>query len=135
LVAVTVKVYAVPLVRPVNTQLVELPVRAVEHDAGVATDGLDVTVKPVGAEPPLLAGAVQCTVAEALPPVTAPIVGALVTVAAVTLLEAAEAPPVPAALVAFTVNVYAVPAVRPALTVHERAAVEQVPPVGLEVTV
>jgi hypothetical protein len=44
LVAVTVNVYAVPLARPLNTQLVELPVSEVEHAAGVVTAGLDVTV-------------------------------------------------------------------------------------------
>jgi hypothetical protein len=55
--------------------------------------------------PPLLAGAVQLTVASALPVVTVTIVGAPGTVAGVTLLEAAEADPVPTALVAFTVNV------------------------------
>jgi hypothetical protein len=106
LVAVTVNVYAVPFVRPVNTQFVELPDRAVEHEAGVATDGLEVTVNPLGAEPPLFDGAVQLTVAEALAPVTAPMVGALVTVDGVTLFEAAEAALVPAVrLVAVTLKV------------------------------
>ena len=57
-------------------------------------------------EPPLFAGAVKATLAEALPPVAAPIVGAPGTVATgVTEFDAAEAAPVPAALVAFTVKV------------------------------
>jgi hypothetical protein len=86
-----------------------------------------------------LDGAVQLTVAVVLPEETAPIVGALVTVAGVTLLEAAEAALLPAVrLVAFTVNVYAVPAVRPEVTVHVVAVatlVVQVPPAGLDVAV
>jgi len=44
--------------------------------------------------------------------------GAAGTVAGVRLDEAAEGEPVPAALVAVTVNVYAVPAVRPAVMVQ-----------------
>ena len=70
--------------------------------------GEDVTVKPVIALPPLLAGAVKATVALALPAVAAPIVGAPGAVAAsvgVTLLDAAEAALVPTALVAVTVKV------------------------------
>ena len=55
--------------------------------------------------PPVSVGAVQLTVAEALPAVAVPIVGAAGAVAGVTLLEAAEAGPVPAALVAATVKV------------------------------
>ena len=53
----------------------------------------------------MLVGAVQRTVAEALPRVGTPMVGAAGTVAGVTLLDRAEAGPVPAALVAATVNV------------------------------
>ena len=55
--------------------------------------------------PPLLAGAVQVTVAEALPAVADTPVGAPGTVAGVTAVEAAEAAPVPAPLVAVTVKV------------------------------
>ena len=58
--------------------------------------------------PPLEAGAVQVTVAEALPAVAVPMVGAPGTVAGavgVTELEAAEAGPVPTALIAATVKV------------------------------
>jgi hypothetical protein len=57
--------------------------------------------------PPLLAGAVQLTVALALPAVAITPVGAPGTVAAagVTADEAAEAGPAPIALLAVTVNV------------------------------
>ena len=46
--------------------------------------------------PPLLPGAVNVTLACALPPVAVPIVGAPGTVAGVTLLDADDAAPVPA---------------------------------------
>ena len=49
-----------------NVQLVDDPVSAVEQAAGVATAGDEVTVKPVRAAPPLLAGAVQETTELAL---------------------------------------------------------------------
>ena len=55
--------------------------------------------------PPLEAGAVQVTVAEAIPPVAVPMVGAPGTVAGVTELEAPEALPVPTLLMAATVKV------------------------------
>jgi hypothetical protein len=85
--------------------------------------------------PPLLAGAVQLTVADALPPVAVMAVGAPGTVAGVTLLDGLEAGLVPIALVAVTVNVYAVPLLRP-LTVADVAPVvlALIPP-GDEVTV
>ena len=57
------------------------------------------------AAPPLLAGAVHETVAEALPATPVTLVGAPGTVAGVTDAEAAEAAPIPALLVAFTVKV------------------------------
>jgi hypothetical protein len=68
--------------------------------------------------PPLLAGAAQLTVAEALPAVATTPVGAPGTVittgaTGVTLLEATDAAPAPALLLAVTVNVYAVPLLRP----------------------
>jgi hypothetical protein len=62
--------------------------------------------------PPVLAGAVQLTVAEALPVVGAPIVGAPGVVAGVTLVEELENNPEPMMLMAATVNVYASPLVR-----------------------
>ena len=57
------------------------------------------------AEPPLVAGADQETVAWALPPVAVTLVGAPGTVDGVTELEAELADPVPTALVATTVKV------------------------------
>jgi len=68
------------------------------------------------AEPPVLPGAVQFTVAEVLPRVAGRIVGAPGTVGAavgVTAFDGAEAAPLPTALLAVTAKVYAVPAVRP----------------------
>ena len=69
LVAVTVKVYAVPLVKPVTLigELAPVPVKP---------PGLAVTVYPVMLAPPLLAGAVKLTDAVVSPPVALPIVGA-----------------------------------------------------------
>jgi len=55
--------------------------------------------------PPLLAGAVKVIDALALPAVAVPMVGALGTLAGVTLFEGLEAGPVPTALVAVTVKV------------------------------
>ena len=57
------------------------------------------------AEPPFDAGAVNATLALALPPLATPIVGAPGTVAGVTLFDAADAAPVPAVFVAVTVKV------------------------------
>jgi hypothetical protein len=96
-VAVTVKVYAVPFVRPVTVhgEVAQVPVCPPE----------DVAVYEMIAEPPLLAGGVKVTAACALPPVAVPIVGAPGTVAGVTLLEAADAGPVPTAFAAVTVKV------------------------------
>src|SRR5664280_2027073 len=67
-----------------------------------------VTVYPVMAEPPLSAGGVQRTVAEALPAVAATPLGAPGAVAVavgVTAVEGAEGGLVPATLVAVTVKV------------------------------
>jgi hypothetical protein len=67
--------------------------------------------------PPLLAGAVQLTVAEALPRTAVPMVGAPgATAAGVTALDKADAAPVPIALIALTWNRIAVPFVRPPTT-------------------
>jgi hypothetical protein len=90
----------------------------------VMAPGDDVAVYDVTAAPPLLAGAVNVTVACVLPPVAVPIAGAPGTVAGVTLLEAADAAPVPTAFVAVTVNVYAVPFARPATTIDVHGAVQ-----------
>ena len=86
------------------------------------------------AEPPLLLGALNVTVASPFPRVAVPMVGASGAVAGVTLFEAADADPVPTAFVAVTVNVYAVPLVRP-ITVIGEAPPAPVNPPGLEVTV
>jgi hypothetical protein len=68
-VAVTVNVYEVPFDKPVTVNGLEPP------DA-VSPPGLDVTVKLVIAEPPLLAGALNDTVACALPALALTPVGA-----------------------------------------------------------
>jgi hypothetical protein len=67
--------------------------------------GLEVTVYPVIAEPPLLTGAENVTVAWATPAVAVPIIGGPGTVEGVTEFEAELAEPVPLAFVAVTVNV------------------------------
>ena len=87
-----------PLVSPVTVIGDVVPV-------AVMPPGLEVTVYPVIAEPPLELGAVNVTVACALPAVAVPMVGAPGTVAGVTLFDAAEAAPVPAELLAVMVNV------------------------------
>ena len=60
---------------------------------------------PVMAEPPLLAGAVHRTVAEAFAAVGAPMVGAPGTVRGVTEADRAEKAPVPTEFTAATSNV------------------------------
>jgi hypothetical protein len=80
------------------------------------------------AEPPSLAGAVNATVACALPAVAVPMVGAPGTPWGVTLFEGAEAAPVPTELVALTVNVYDVPFVRPVTVQGDVAHVPVCPP-------
>ena len=99
LVAFTVKVYDVPLVRPVTVQLVVT-------EGHVTPPGDEVTVYPVMAAPPLDAGAVHDTTdwVLALDVAVTP-VGALGTAAGMAGAEAAEAGPVPAELVAVTVKV------------------------------
>nr|WP_233198558.1 MULTISPECIES: hypothetical protein [Luteimonas] len=69
LVAVTVKVYAVPLVSPVTTR---------GEDAPLATTapGLDVTVYPVMVAPPFVAGALKLISTCPSPAVAVPITGA-----------------------------------------------------------
>src|SRR4051794_7959215 len=67
------------------------------------------------ADPPLLTGAVQRTVAEEANRVALPMVGAPGTVAAVgtTAFDSAESGPAPTTFVARTWNVYGIPGVRP----------------------
>src|SRR5664280_1735427 len=76
LVAVTVNVYGLSLVRPATVAVRAPPVVA------VAPPGVAVTVYPVIGEPPLLAGAVHDTTAWALPAVAVTPVGAPATVTA-----------------------------------------------------
>ena len=59
LIAMTVKVYAVPLVKPVKVQE---RFAVLTHPTGADTEGEEVTVYPVTADPPFDAGAVQPTV-------------------------------------------------------------------------
>jgi hypothetical protein len=125
--ATTVNVYAVPLVSPVTT--IGLAAPEAEPPAG-----FEVTVYPVIADPPLLAGAENVTEACAFPFVAVPIVGALGTAEGVIEFEAALAGPSPLALVATTVKVYAVPLMSPVTRIG-LAAPEAEPPAGFEVTV
>jgi hypothetical protein len=109
LVAVTVKVYAVPSVSPTTVAGLVAGVTPVQPPH--AGDGI--TVYPLIADP-LLAGAVQETLTVPLllaTPLTAP--GAPGGSAGVIPLDAAEAAPAPEPLVAVTVKVYAVPRVSP----------------------
>ena len=102
------KVYAVPLVKPVT--VVETPAGFKPPHPPQA--GLGMTVYDVGAVPPT--GAVHDTIAWVLPAVALTPVGAPGGPAVgVTELDAPDGLPVPTALVAFTVKVYAVPLVRP----------------------
>jgi hypothetical protein len=66
--------------------------------------GLDVTVYPVIAVPPLETGAVKVTVAEALPAVATTEVGAPGTVVGVMELDGEDAADVPTPLVAVAVK-------------------------------
>ena len=103
--ATTVNVRAVPLVR-----LLKLAVRTFPTVTAVPVDG--VTVYSVITEPPFEAGAVQLTVADALPATAETPVGAPGTVTGVTEAEAEEGVEGPTEFLATTVNVTAVPLVR-----------------------
>src|SRR4051794_15892938 len=119
LVAVTVKVYDVPLVSPGTTTEVAVAAAVTDVAGVVALPAKGSTRYPGSAAPPAEAGAVQVTVAWALPPVTVPIVGAPGTVAGtagVTAVDLPEVVPAPTALIAVTVNVYDVPFVSPVTT-------------------
>jgi ABC-type nitrate/sulfonate/bicarbonate transport system substrate-binding protein len=88
-------------------------------------------VNPVIAEPPFDTGAVQDTVANALPATAETPVGAPGTVAGVTEADAEESEELPTAFVAFTVNVRGVPLVRPVkLAVRTLPTVNGVPGVN-----
>ena len=79
-------------------------------------------------------GAVNVTLACALPAVAVPMIGALGTAAGVTAFDAGDAAPVPTLFVAVTVNVYDVPLVRPVTTIGLAPPLAVMPP-GLDVTV
>jgi hypothetical protein len=98
LVATTVKVYDTFVVKPVTTRGELAPVV-------VKFTGEDVTVYAVIVLPPVEAGAINVTLACALPAVATGPVGAPGTVIGVTAVDAAEATEFPAALVATTVKV------------------------------
>jgi hypothetical protein len=106
LLAVTVNVYAVPLVSPLTVAEV-----ADAFDTWTGAFAVDptygVTVYPVIALPPLSDGALQLTCAELDAGIAPTPVGAVGTLAAVgvTAFDGAEAAAVPALLEAVTVNV------------------------------
>ena len=125
LVAVTVNVYAVPFVSPVTVIGLDAPVPVCPPD--------DVTVYPVIAEPPV-AGAVNVTLADALPAVAVPIVGAAGLVVAVMLLDAEDTDPGPTAVVAVIVKVYAVADCNPSTVIGDVVPVPVKDP-GEDVTV
>jgi hypothetical protein len=111
-VATTVHEMEVPLARPVTTS------------GDAAPDALcvpHVAVYDVIAEPPLDAGAVNDTVACALPAVAVTPVGAPGTDAGVTLTGGDDAGPPPTAFAAETVQATVVPLARPATTSGEPA--------------
>jgi len=126
--AATVKVYAVPFVRP-TTVHGDTALSHTTSPAALRTTNFEIDA------PPLLTGAVQDTTdwAFAAPVADTP-VGTPATVEGTTEAEASEAEPLPDAFVAVTVNEYEVPFVRP-ITVHEVEAVVQVNRPGFEVTV
>jgi len=87
------------------------------------------------AEPPLLAGVVQVTTAEALPGVADTAVGAPGTVLGVIAALGDDAGETPTLLVAVTVNVYEVPLVKPLTVTLVPMIVVAVAPPGDAVTV
>jgi hypothetical protein len=100
--------------------------------------GLDVAVYEVIVEPPLLAGAVNATLAVLEPvDVAVPIVGAPGTVYGVAALLAELDALLPTELVAYTVNVYDVPLVKPLTVIVPEPAVDKLPVMlpGLETAV
>jgi hypothetical protein len=126
-VAVTVNVYACPLVRPVTVMGDEPPV-------AVKPPIFEVTVYVVITEPPFETGALNEMVACPFPETATTEVGAPGVVAGVTALLVEDCVLVPAALVAVTVKVYVVPLLRPVTVIGELPAYATNPPV-FEVTV
>ncbi len=113
LVAITVQVTAVPLVRPVTVMCDALP----DWDCAP-----QVAVSPVIALPPLLAGATKATLTCALPRVATTAVGAPGTVAGVTLFEGAEGTLLPTELIATTVQLTGVPLGSPVTVIGDAFA-------------
>jgi len=150
-IAVTVNVYAVPLVKPVTVTVVAPVVVA-------NCPPEEITRYPVTTDPPLLVGAVHDTDTCPSPAIALALVGApgATTVEAttdvevpppdgvgagvggpvgVTALDALDAIDVPDAFVAVTVNVYAVPLVNPDTVAVVAPVVVAVNEPGAEVTV
>jgi hypothetical protein len=111
-VAFTVNVYAVPLVRPVTTSGEEAPV-------AVAPPGDAVTVYDVTLEPLLLTGGRNETLADWFPRTADGVVGAVGAPAGVTVADAFDNVDSPMALVVFRRNVYGKPLVRPLTTMGD----------------
>jgi hypothetical protein len=126
-VAVTVKVYAVPLTRPVSV-IGELPPVAVKPPV------FELTVYEVIDEPPLFDGAVKLTVAWPFAATAETPVGAPGTSAGTIALLVPDGVLVPMPFVAVTVNVYVVPFVRPVIVIGDEPPEAVNPPV-FELTV
>src|SRR6478735_12394125 len=122
--AATWKRYAVPLVRPVTTRLVAAAPAGRRAPTWVPAALTTRTENPVMGEPPL-APAVHRTVAEALPGVAVPIVGAAGAVGATGVAVPDAAGPVPNWFTADSRKVYCVPLVRPVTT--REVAVREMP--------
>jgi hypothetical protein len=110
-VAVTVKVYEVPVVNPVN-------VYGEDEVVCVVVAGLETIEYPVIEEPPVPPGVIVI-VADVADAEAALILGAAGTVVAVTPVEAEEADDVPYALDAATVYVYCVLEDNPVMLIGE----------------
>ena len=127
--AATVKVYAMPLVSPVNSETVEEVV--IDNPPGWA-----VITYCVIDVPPSLVGGLNEIVAFVSPRTTSVIVGALGGPRGVTEFELPEAVDPPTALFATTVNEYVEPLVSPPTKqLVKFAAAVQVAPPGEAVTV
>lgn len=100
-IAVTVKVYAVPLVSPVNVQVSAL---TLVQPTGAETNGDEVTVYPVIAAPPFDAGACHVTIDWLFPIDAETPDGASGIVRGVMAAEATDPLEDPATLVAITVK-------------------------------
>ncbi len=124
--ALTVKVYVVPFVRPVTVIGDEPPVAVIPV--------FEVTVYVVIAEPPFETGGVKVTVAWPLPDTALIDVGAPGTVTGMTPLLADDAVLVPTAFVAVTVKLYVVPFVSPVIMIGDAPPYAMKPPV-FDVTV